>query len=356
MPARAAAERTPEPPRNAASRAAPAGGMAATVLGLQRTAGNLAVQRLLARRPTPAARTLARCGSGGCSCGGTCRGREDEELEEAGSAALRGAVAARRLQRTLKVSKPADNIPNPTGKGVVQTNGATVKQYLDMLCGPGSATVDAKTGVVALKADFCTMPPLPKGSAGPPFQSPAQTSATPVGCGCLCDMIGSAHPWTIVVDDASWPHTRFDDNKGAETPGTGTGGTVTAPSPNSTKLWGAGTVSGSTLDIDAWLVLGHELCGHGWLGDRGEHAPDHAQPRGEGGHQETVKRENRIRAEHKIELRGGFKDPNCGESYWRDKAKPATVNWSSYRDVCIKWREAYNKKHGTSYKITDRIP
>ena len=37
---------------------------------------------------------------------------------------------------------------------------------------------------------------------------------------------------------------------------------VTAPSPNSTKLWGAGTVSGSALDVDPWLVLGHELCGH----------------------------------------------------------------------------------------------
>jgi hypothetical protein len=86
------------------------------------------------------------------------------------------------------------------------------------------------------------------------------------------------------------------------------------------------------------------------------HGPDHSAARGEGGHQETVRRENLIRAEHGIELRGGFKDPNCGESYWRSKAKPGKVNWSSYRDICIKWREAYNKKNKTAYKITDTIP
>ena len=59
----------------------------------------------------------------------------------------------------------------------------------------------------------------------------------------------------------------------SEVPGVGTGGRVTAPSPNSPKLWGAATAAGKRLDIDPWLVLGHELCGHAWLGDRGEHAP-----------------------------------------------------------------------------------
>jgi len=355
MSRRAAAERSEAPKATVARTAASASGPAATLLALQRTAGNAVVQRLLARRATPARRTLARCGPAGCTCGGTCGGGvAEEELEEPARSALTRAVAARQIQRTLKVDKPADNIPNPGGKSVVQTNGATVQQYLDKLCGAGSVTVDAKSGTVGLKADFCTVPAPPP--VGPPAPRAADLTSTPAGCGCLCDMIGSAHPWTIAVDDGSWPHTKFDNDTDAETPGTGTGGTVTAPSPNSTKLWGAGTVSGATLDIDAWLVLGHELCGHGWLGDKGLHGPDHAAPRGEGGHQETVKRENLIRAEHKIELRGGFKDPNCGESYWRDKAKPATVNWSNYRDVCIKWREAYNKKHGTTYKITDKIP
>jgi hypothetical protein len=103
-------------------------------------------------------------------------------------------------------------------------------------------------------------------------------------------------------------------------------------------------------------VLGHELCGHGWLGNSGMAGGDHVQPRGQGGHQETVERENLLRKEHGIELRGTFKQPDCGESYWRDKAAPGTVNWSSFHSVCEAWRKDYNTKNGTSYKIGDTIP
>lgn len=348
------------------------------------------------KAPSVEARTLARCGSGGCSCGGACGDRVDEDVLSAGWTALRRAVAARAparppgvnapparpvqrarrppaLQRTVRVRDPGTNIPNPGSRGVVQTNAATIQSYLELLCPdaacswfarrflpqqfcPGAVTVDGTTGTVSFAAGFCQWTSLPPGSVGPPSPSPAHKSSTPAGCDCLCDMVGSAHTWTIVVDDVDWPHTDFDDRKKAEIPGTGTGGQVTAPSPNSPKLWGAGTVSGGTLDIAPWLVLGHELCGHGWLGDQGLHGPDKAQPRGQGGHQETVRRENLIRAEHGIELRGGFKDPNCGESFWRDRASPGTVEWSTSRDVCIQWRAEYNKKNGTSYKITDRIP
>ena len=287
-------------------------GLAATVLGLQRTAGNRAVMAALAAR--------------------------------------------RGIDRTVSVKDPKSNIPDPTGKGVKQTNAATIQGYLNDICSDGGVTVDAATGAVSLTSSFCNPAPTPPGFVGPPAPS-AATSSTAVGCGCLCDMVASKHAWTIVVDDASWPHTDFDDHDAANgvTPG-GTGGSVTAPSPNSPKLWGAGTVSGATTDIPSWLVLAHELCGHAWMGDRGTHGPDHAQPRGEGGHQETVKRENLIRAEHKMELRGSFKDPNCGESYWRDKAAPGKVEWSNYRNTCIAWRNDYNKKHGTKYTITDRIP
>jgi hypothetical protein len=119
---------------------------------------------------------------------------------------------------------------------------------------------------------FCTDAPLPKGMVGPPTPSPAGLSKTPTGCGCLCGLCSSAHHWTISVDDINWPFTAFDDGTGC-TPG-GTGGTVTTPSPNSSKLWGAATTSGKALDIDPWLVLGHELCGHGWLGNRGKACRD----------------------------------------------------------------------------------
>jgi Domain of unknown function (DUF4157) len=262
-----------------------------------------------------------------------------------------------RLSRKISVTKPKDKIANPGGGGLVQTNAKTIEDYLTTICPTGSVAVDANSGNVAISTSFCTPAAKAPGAAGGPGPAPAQKSATPTGCGCLCDLVTSAHSWRIIVDDSNWPQTNFDDNDAGlgKKPG-GTGGTVTAPSPNSTKLWGAGTAGGAQLNVDPWLVLGHELCGHGWLGDSGKAAGDEALPRGEGGHQDTVARENELRKEHGIDLRGTFKDPDCGESFWRDKADPKKVNWSSYHTVCEAWRAAYNKAHGTSYKITDKIP
>jgi hypothetical protein len=257
-------------------------------------------------------------------------------------------AVGRALQRSLSVRDPAQKIPNPGGTGVDATNAATIEGYLQNLCSVGAVAVDGTSGLVSMKKGFCDK----KDAASP---SAAESSATPTGCGCLCDMTLSANDWSIVVDDAEWPHTKFANHKKSEKKG-GTGGKVTAPSPNSDKLWGAATVSGAALDFAPWLVLGHELCGHGWLGDRGLHAPDVHKKRGEGGHQATVDRENLIRDEHKIERRGGFKDPFCGESYFRLKADPTDEHWSESLKVCKKWREKYNKKHKTKYKIEDRIP
>jgi Domain of unknown function (DUF4157) len=271
-----------------------------------------------------------------------------------------GSISARpepNLRRRVAVVRPGDNIPNPGGRGVVQTNAETVRRYLTTICSGGSVTVDRGSGAVGINSSFCTSPALPRGAVGPRAPSPALSSTEPTGCSCLCDLVNSTHIWRIRVDDTRWPHTDPDDrDAGAgRTPG-GTGGEVTTPSPNSPKLWGAATTSGTALNIDPWLVLGHELCGHGWLSDRGMHGPDEASPRGEGGHQRTVERENLLRREHGIDLRGTFKDPNCGESFWRDRAAPGTVNWSSYHSICAAWRADYNRRHGTSYTITDRIP
>ena len=247
------------------------------------------------------------------------------------------ATSGPKLQRKVAVDKPKDLIANPTGKGLVKTNAETVEGYLQSLCSGGSVSVDKVSGAVGLAANFCSPTPLPPNIAGPPSPSPAQRSKEPTGCSCLCDMVGSANAFTIVVDDADWPHT--------------SGRVVTAPSPNSLKLWGAATVSGKAATIDPWLVLGHEFCGHAWLAEKG--LPDNNATRGEGGHQETVARENKLRQEHGIEARGSFKDPFCGESFWQDKAGPGPVQWSSYLKKCEAWRK---KTYGGKYKISDKIP
>ena len=57
---------------------------------------------------------------------------------------------------------------------------------------------------------FCKPAAMPAGFIGP-LPPSASTSSTAAGCGCRC-MAGSGHTWTIVVDDASWPHTNFDDD------------------------------------------------------------------------------------------------------------------------------------------------
>lgn len=260
------------------------------------------------------------------------------------------------VQRKLTLEDPKKKIPRPGGKGLDQTNATTVQNYLSTLCKSGSPSVSS-SGKIDVGKGFCTPMLIPTGFGLMPMPPPAAFSKTPTGCGCVCDMVHSKHSWRIKVDDINWPHTDFDDRDAAngKKPG-GTGGLVTTPSPNSPKLWGAATAKGKALDIDPWLVLGHELCGHGWLGNYGKHGPDVAKARGKGGHQETVKRENKLRAEHGIDLRGTHKDPYCGESYWRDKKKAKKINWSSFLNVCKQWRKEYNKKHKTKYKISDKIP
>lgn len=263
-----------------------------------------------------------------------------------------------RLRRKLKVDKPAGKIPNPGGKGIDQTNAETIKKYLAELCAGGTPGVDPASGEVSISASFCSEGKLATLAA---TSTPATKgfTDTATGCGCICDIVQAANDWKIQVDDAKWPHTDFADDAAAKgTSGKlgGSGGIVTAPSPNSMKAWGAAAASGKELDINPWLVLGHELCGHAWLGNTGSAGPDETSPRGEGGHQETVARENELRKEHGIELRGTFKQPNCGESYWRDKSAPGKVNWSNFHAVCEAWRVDYNKKNKTTFKITDTIP
>ena len=269
-----------------------------------------------------------------------------------------GAGIPKAIHRKLSVTNPLGVIPNPTGKGVVQTNRDTVFNYLKSICSAGNVAITAG-GEVSVPSYFCSSASYPPDFVGPiPIR--VATSGTPVGCGCLCDIISSPNDWRITVDDSSWPHTVFDNNTNAVTSGSGgSGGEVTTPSPNSPLLWGAVIATGAFKDIDPWLVLGHELCGHGWLGNTGDAGRDEVQPRGRGGHQETVARENLLRDEHGIDRRGTHRQPFCGESFSHATGTVATaksVTMSSYLSVCEKWRKEYNTLNSTSYKISDLIP
>ena len=84
----------------------------ASILALQRTAGNAAAVALLGGVETAPARVLSRC-AGACSCGGSCG--SENLLEEEGAALLARAVAERRtLQRMAACPvrlSPKDPIP-----------------------------------------------------------------------------------------------------------------------------------------------------------------------------------------------------------------------------------------------------
>lgn len=269
---------------------------------------------------------------------------------------LRSAPSPRpvSLQRKIIVSNPGKLIPNPGRKGVSQTNAATVSAYLEQLCSAEKPKVDATTGEVMMSSAFCTVPP---GSSGGP--APAETATTKTGCTCLCDLGSSKNLWTIKINDADWPHTDFDKPKAASGKKRGgSGGVVTTISPNSGKIYGVADVSGKKVDSDPWLVLGHELCGHAWLGDSGQSETAHVK-KTVGRQPFTIDRENALRAEHNLELRGrSFRDPYCGESYKRVKAaKPGTGNFDHQElAICKRARSRCKKPDGSGFKIDERIP
>lgn len=296
---------------------------------------------------------------------------DDGDLEREADEATRridsgdglGPVSSRAhkgLQRKVVVDKPKDLIPNPTGKGVSQTNAATAADYCAELCSGEKPQVDAGTGEVTMSVAFCSVPGFQIGHevlpAGP---MPAEEAKTATGCTCLCDLVNSKNLWTIKIDDVSRPHTNFADPDAATgaKPG-GSGGFVTAISPNSAKVFGSVSASGKKIDYDPWLILGHELCGHGWLGNAGK--AETAEVMIKVGRQPfTVDRENALRAEHAIEARGrSFRDPFCGESYERFKTGKANTGTfdPGLIDFCARARARCKKPNKGLFKIEERIP
>lgn len=100
---------------------------------------------------------------------------------------------------------------------------------------------------------------------------------------------------------------------------------VRVTSPNAPRIRGTATASGKLQNMESWLLLGHELCGHAWLEEHGKPGEDEEglDPKTDACHHRTVEREIALRAEHGLGPRGfHLKAPFCGESFFRDRAKP----------------------------------
>jgi uncharacterized protein DUF4157/OmpA family protein len=133
---------------------------------------------------------------------------------------------------------------------------------------------------------------------------------------CLCDLNNSANTWKIKIDDLAWPHTEKANHR------------VTVPSTRSGisfGAWGAGAQAGKRIEQGNPRVLGHELCGHGWLMEKGTHPTGPppvivgGQPMGRPSHDPTIAIENKVAKEMDpaAPLRGKFADPHHGESFAR---------------------------------------
>ncbi len=252
------------------------------------------------------------------------------------------------LRRKLEVLEPSKNIPNPGGKGRVITNRQQILEYIETLCDSPLAGISIGAGgqVTSTLCDDATL-------------IPGVIDRTVHGCMCLCDVINNTHRITITVDDTTGPHTSM--GPGAVQPG-GTDADIVVWSDNATRAIGAPTVSGKLLDVPQWLALGHEMCGHAWLGMQGREDPG---PKWTGlpGHVPATERENLIRREHDIEARAIWREPFCGEGFVFEKSKgrpatPAAVKAGSpdWLTNCTEWRNSLNWLNCTNYKLSDTIP
>jgi LysM repeat protein len=219
-----------------------------------------------------------------------------------------------RVQRTMTLADPGLVAPQPPGAmGPAPTRAIEFQTWLNELCSAGTFVVNPTTGVVAStsRATFC-------GAATSRGRAHHTTSATPAGCQCLCTATATgAGSKTIEVQIAenltisSGPHTgtlALSTTGGAATAhigandkiiasrgfGFGSASTPTGAGDTSPRAAGTG-VRNQVLRNPAWLVFGHELCGHA--------LPQAAVTREEHfmtpqGNQSAIDAENQLRQEH----------------------------------------------------------
>jgi hypothetical protein len=128
------------------------------ILGLQRSAGNAAVNRL-----------LQRCGAGGCTCGGACGGRhgdaEPAQIDYRDALAASGIVVSglnrmRRRDRALSDAKTASRGPEQIPLDELQTRGPEQVVGNKIQTRP-PATVPLTIPRALLQRDFALRPPRP---------------------------------------------------------------------------------------------------------------------------------------------------------------------------------------------------
>jgi hypothetical protein len=226
---------------------------------------------------------------------------QEADRAESGLGVARGNGAPSLLQRKITVASPEEKAPfDPT-----MTEPQIVESWLDKLCPAGSWEVDPATGIVkSPKRDtFCA-------DRRSPGQAHFRSSGTPTSCRCLCELTApeSADVRVHVTDFFTVEEKPYDvsaNGEGVTVPNDKAGGfDVGITGLEYKKHEGSGDSSPwegknkpkQLIRSPAWLIFGHEVCGHAWLGRGQNRDIEHTQtPQGD---QTSVDIENRIRREH----------------------------------------------------------
>jgi hypothetical protein len=164
--------------------------------------------------------------------------------------------------------------------------------------------------------------------------SPANPITGPEGlCGspsrttdrCLCDLSAADNIWEVRINDDAYPHTSGPRDPAKA--GLRYVSVFSTLTPMQTGAWGGGEAAGTRVMQEGSRVLGHELCGHAWLMQRGVH-PDaedvtkDGQLMGRPQHDPTIRIENRVAEEMAARPggspyvpRGTYESPHGGESF-----------------------------------------
>jgi hypothetical protein len=220
------------------------------------------------------------------------RERQRRQVRQSGSPVPHGEIL---LQRRMVVT-PAD-IPLPPGiQGPPTPFTHAVQGLMDDTCPDGHLAVDITTGAVSDPSTFCEWhPPLVEGL------TLADTSRTPAGCRCLCDVIKSAETLTVEFVPGA-PGTTPGSVAGA---GPGQGGVTTSPTVRADPTFqGQYRIGGRWVDIPFHLIFAHEVCGHALPKMRGTHAARGPTPPGgtPPSERHAVDVERSIAAEHRPPL------------------------------------------------------
>jgi hypothetical protein len=239
--------------------------------------------------------------------------QEADRMAESGLGTVRGTGAPSLLQRKITVASPEEKAPFDPA----MTEPEIVESWIDKLCPAGNWEVDPTTGIVkSPKRDtFCAERRVPG-------QAHFSTSGKPTSCECLCELTAPGSPdvrvhatdYLTVSEKGPWgeggaetvrenPYDISAEGEGFAAFAADGAWDVGMTGLQNEKIEGVGDtrpVAGKdpaqTIRTPAWLIFGHELCGHVRLGIEQDRIIRHSQtPEGD---QTAVDIENRIRREH----------------------------------------------------------